>query len=112
MERVARGLSRRQGRLAVPRRGRERDPFAAGEDASASLDAGAALLKRHGAMVVTKQVEPGHGQGSTLLEAAEAEGADLLVMGAYGHSRLREIVLGGATREVLRGARLPVLLSC
>ena len=32
-------------------------------------------------------------------------------MGAYGHSRLREIVLGGATREVLRSARLPVLLS-
>ena len=33
-------------------------------------------------------------------------------MGAYGHSRLREIVLGGATREVLRGAEIPVLLSC
>ena len=58
-------------------------------------------------MVTTKQVEPGHGQGATLLEAAEAEGADLLVMGAYGHSRLREIVLGGATREVYaaRGCR-------
>ena len=47
-----------------------------------------------------------------LLDAAAAEGADLLVMGAYGHSRLREIVLGGATREVLRDARIPVLLSC
>jgi nucleotide-binding universal stress UspA family protein len=47
-----------------------------------------------------------------LLDAAAAENADLLVMGAYGHSRLREIVLGGATREVLRGARLAVLLSC
>ena len=43
---------------------------------------------------------------------AQSEGADLLVMGAYGHSRLREIVLGGATREVMRDARLAVLLSC
>jgi nucleotide-binding universal stress UspA family protein len=85
--------------------------IAAGEDASASLDAGTALLKRHGAKVATRQVEPGLGQGATLLDAAMAEGADLLVMGAYGHSRLREIVLGGATREVLRSARLPVLLS-
>lgn len=85
--------------------------IAVGEDASASLDAGTALLKRHGAKVVTRQIEPGHGQGATLLDAAMAEGADLLVMGAYGHSRLREIVLGGATREVLRSARLPVLFS-
>ena len=56
------------------------------------------------------RAEPG--AGATLLGAAAAEGADLLVMGAYGHSRLREIVLGGATREVLRDARIPVLLSC
>ena len=38
-------------------------------------------------------------------------GADLLVMGAYSHSRLREAVFGGATRDVLDRARLPVLLS-
>ena len=86
--------------------------MAAGEDAAASLDAGAGLLKRHGAPVTAKQVEPGRSHGAMLLDAAAAEGADLLVMGAYGHSRLREIVLGGATREVLRSARIPVLLSC
>ena len=86
--------------------------IAAGEEVSATLDVGAALLRRHGAKVATKQVEAGSSHGATLLDAAEAEGADLLVMGAYGHSRLREIVLGGATREVLSGARLPVLLSC
>jgi len=85
---------------------------AAGEDAAASLDTITALLKRHGAPVTAKQIEPGSGAGATLLDAAAAERADLLVMGAYGHSRLREIVLGGATREVLRGARIPVLLSC
>ncbi len=85
---------------------------AAGEDAVSTLDAGANLLKRHGAKVTARQIELGRGHGAVLLDAAAAENADLLVMGAYGHSRLREIVLGGATREVLRGARLAVLLSC
>jgi nucleotide-binding universal stress UspA family protein len=37
--------------------------------------------------------------------------ADMLVMGAYGHSRFREFILGGATREVLSNPHLPVLLS-
>lgn len=37
--------------------------------------------------------------------------ADLLVMGAYGHSRLREFILGGATQAILADTRLPVLLS-
>jgi len=45
------------------------------------------------------------------MDYAEGVDADLLVMGAYGHSRLREFVLGGATREMLRDPRLPVLLS-
>ena len=86
--------------------------LAAGEDAAAALDTGMGLLKRHGAEVVARQTELGSAHGATLLQAAAAERADLLVMGGYGHSRLREIVLGGATREVLRDARLPVLLSC
>ena len=86
--------------------------LAAGEAAGATLDAGTGLLRRHGAKVTARQIDLGHAHGTTLLEAAAAEGADLLVMGAYGHSRLREIVLGGATREVLRDARIPVLLSC
>jgi nucleotide-binding universal stress UspA family protein len=38
-------------------------------------------------------------------------GADLLVMGAYGHSRVRELLLGGATRAVLRSMTVPVLMS-
>src|SRR6185312_13621385 len=49
--------------------------------------------------------------GPFLMDHAVAAGADLLVMGAYGHSRLREIVLGGATRAVLRDPILPVFLS-
>jgi nucleotide-binding universal stress UspA family protein len=45
-----------------------------------------------------------------LLDQAHRAGADLLVMGAYTHSRLAEFVLGGVTREVLATADLPVLL--
>ena len=54
-----------------------------------------------------------HGEavGDALQARALAEDAGLLVMGAYGHSRLREFVLGGATRSALAGTRLPVLLS-
>ena len=48
--------------------------------------------------------------GDDLLSEAADAGADLLVMGAYGHSRLRELVLGGATREVLSRGAIPVLL--
>ena len=46
-----------------------------------------------------------------LVRRAEASGAELLVMGCYGHSRLREFILGGATRDVLSHMRQPVLLS-
>ena len=54
---------------------------------------------------------PGPGSiGDSLLAEAQKAGADLLVMGAYGHSRLRELVLGGATRGVLSRGAIPVLL--
>lgn len=49
--------------------------------------------------------------GAALLAAATGLGADLLVMGCYGHSPARELVLGGATRSVLRDLHLPVLMS-
>jgi nucleotide-binding universal stress UspA family protein len=49
--------------------------------------------------------------GDVLLSYAADIGADLIVMGAYGHSRLREMVLGGATRHVLQHMTVPVLLS-
>ena len=50
--------------------------------------------------------------GDTLLAKAEERDAGLLVMGAYSHSRLREIILGGATRHILKNAcARPVLLA-
>lgn len=73
-----------------------------------------AYLRRHGVAVETRQVghpTKGHLGGRPLLEACRECEADLLVMGAHRVGRLRELVLGNATREVLREARLPVLMG-
>ena len=51
------------------------------------------------------------GVGNLLLSRAADLSIDLMVMGAYGHSRVREMVLGGATRHVLQSMTVPVLLS-
>lgn len=69
-------------------------------------------LKRHQVAVATRriQVQPSEA-GGALLKAAHATHADLLVMGSYSHSRLRERILGGATRHVLAHAHLPVLMQ-
>jgi nucleotide-binding universal stress UspA family protein len=47
----------------------------------------------------------------TMLEGVATLGADLLVMGGYSHSRMREVVFGGFTRRVLKSAELPVLMA-
>lgn len=49
--------------------------------------------------------------GELLLSQAADINADLLVMGAYGHSRMRELMLGGVTRMLLRSMTLPILMS-
>lgn len=69
-------------------------------------------LARHNITVEGEHIEA-HDMdvGSTLLSHLADEGADLLVMGAYGRSRLRELVLGGATRHILRHMTVPVLMS-
>jgi nucleotide-binding universal stress UspA family protein len=72
----------------------------------------AAHLARHGvAARVESTVSGGIGVGNALLSWAADHGADLLVMGAYGHTRVRELLLGGATRTILESMTLPVLLS-
>ena len=45
------------------------------------------------------------------MTAAQRFDAGMLVMGAYGHSRVREIIFGGATRSVIKSPLLPVFLS-
>ena len=49
--------------------------------------------------------------GERMLAEAEKAGADMLVMGAYGHSRLREMVLGGVTQSVTAKAEIPVFMA-
>ncbi|SIT17769.1 universal stress protein [Insolitispirillum peregrinum] len=69
-------------------------------------------LARHGVKADAQSIEAHDMQvGDTLLSRITDEGVDLLVMGAYGRSRLRELVLGGATRHVLRHMTVPVLMS-
>ena len=68
-------------------------------------------LARHGVNAQLRQLAPSDDVGSALLSHAAQSGADYLVMGAYGHSRLREFVLGGATRSVLAAMTLPVLMA-
>lgn len=71
-----------------------------------------AALSRKGLKARLEQVDLGERRiGQALQDEALTNEADLLVMGAYGHSRLREFILGGATREVLDNPRLPVLMS-
>jgi nucleotide-binding universal stress UspA family protein len=71
-----------------------------------------AYLARHGAKVeVANQATSLDDIGALILSRAADESADLIVMGAYSHSRLREIVLGGATREIFKSMTVPTLMS-
>jgi len=69
-------------------------------------------LARHGVAASPRAVDPGDRDvGDAVLAETEAVGADLLVMGAYAHSRLRQLILGGVTRTVLRAAAVPLVLA-
>ena len=69
-------------------------------------------LARHGVKAeIERTVSADIPVGEILLSRIADLGADLLVMGAYGHSRFRELLLGGATRAVLRSMTVPVLMS-
>lgn len=71
----------------------------------------ALFLARHGVQVELVRERSRASTGGTLLALAGERRCDLLVMGGYGHQRLREILLGGTTRSVLRDMSLPVLMS-
>ena len=72
----------------------------------------AKYLARHGMDVVLDEVDAAGRDIGTVLESHVAlRDADILVMGAYGHSRFREFVLGGATRSMLARPPVPVFLS-
>lgn len=81
------------------------DPYASAAGLVAYLD-------RHDIRAVAREFESGHDSISkALLDQARQAHADLMVMGGYRHSRLREVILGGATREIVDESELPVLMA-
>lgn len=70
----------------------------------------AAYLARHGVKAEVKQEYTGSDIGDALISLTANLPADLLVMGCYGRSRFREVLLGGATRTVLKSMTVPVLM--
>lgn len=71
----------------------------------------ALYLARHGVPVNVMSHRTDIDIGDALLSLCADQGSDLLVMGGYGHTRFREILLGGATRTVLESMTLPVLMA-
>ncbi|MEL6060626.1 MULTISPECIES: universal stress protein [unclassified Methylobacterium] len=74
------------------------------------LEAVAGHLARHGAPVTTHLLRAAGSEGGEILDFALLQDADLIVMGAYGHSRLREWIFGGVTRAALERAPVCCLM--
>ncbi|MSP95000.1 MAG: universal stress protein [Alphaproteobacteria bacterium] len=82
----------------------------ADEDKKLGVDA-IAHLKHHVVKAVLAQVKTRADIGKTLLAEVRKRKADLIVMGGYGHSRLREWLLGGVTDKMLHNAPVPLLVA-
>lgn len=84
---------------------------ASGHGAEPGADA-ATWLSRHGVKVtVQRDVAPDSDVGSVILSRTMDHGSDLIVMGVYGHSRFREVILGGVSRTLLSSMTVPVLMA-
>ena len=91
---------------------REIDADAADEGGNSDdLASVAQWLGRHGVSARTQLETTSVRVGEALLSRAADQGVDLIVMGAFGHSRWRERLLGGTTRDVLGSMTVPVLMS-
>lgn len=69
----------------------------------------AAYHLRHSKIETAVEIVPGQPE-TAIGEIVEAGGADMVVMGAYGHSRIRAMIIGSTTAEMLRSCRVPVML--
>ncbi len=70
------------------------------------------FLIQHGIKPVVEVITDSKAKpGDSIISRASEVSADIIVMGAYGHSRLREIILGGVTRKLLRQMTVPVFIS-
>lgn len=77
-----------------------------------SSEAAARYLGHHGiAPDIVRDEAQGRNAGEAILDQANKLQGDLVVMGAFGHSRMREFILGGATEAVLHDPRMPILMS-
>jgi nucleotide-binding universal stress UspA family protein len=100
-------LLARAGKVEVVIAGKERGK----QDEIAGADMGQHLA-RHGLNVEVKRITGGNiDVADALLSHAADSGADFIVMGGYGHSRLREFVLGGVTANILRSMTVPALMA-
>lgn len=82
------------------------------EEAVQELSQIVTYLKRHGVVAERYVVQAAeHAVADAIMYHAKRTGCDLIVMGAYGHSHTREIVLGGVTRRLLKSMPLPILMS-
>jgi nucleotide-binding universal stress UspA family protein len=79
---------------------------------NSGVEDAAKFLGRHGVRAVVEAVEPGSLTAAAEIgKAAGRSGAGLIVLGAYGHSRMREWAFGGVTRDLLRRSEIPCLFS-
>ena len=69
------------------------------------------FLARHGVTATLQRFAPKNDHGANILAAAREANSDLIVMGAWGHSRIAELVLGGATRHIFQSSDLPLLVA-
>jgi nucleotide-binding universal stress UspA family protein len=87
--------------------------FQAGDlpDESICAQDAALYLARHGIDLVIETSEDSKAPASQISQAAERHEASYVVMGAFGHSRLKEAIFGGVTHEMLGTSGLPLLLG-
>lgn len=86
------------------------DAVEAGTDLSPAAEI-ASAMRRHGIDATILQRRDVRDAGHALLELAAEHKSDLIVMGCYGHARVRELLLGGATKSVLMSDQIPVFMS-
>jgi len=98
------GRARNVSLVAVAEEGASEPPFTAGEAVK--------YLARHGVHCEDHGWDRGDGPvAEVVLDAAAALKADYIVAGAYGHTRMREAILGGTTRALLRNSLIPLLMA-
>jgi nucleotide-binding universal stress UspA family protein len=86
-------------------------PSTSGHGPQPGADLGLYLARHRVEVQVDHVVSGGIDVGNVLLNHASDRNADLIVMGCYGHTRLRELVLGGATRTLLQTTPVPLLMA-